>query len=106
MICQKIMNRLVGSVFIGAMLVLLLMSSVASIPGGESEQTDARVAKFTAADDDSSQPVHHGYLPPLAQVDWIPFSFRIPSVLGTVLSGACLLLPFGLSTVGTLRKRP
>jgi hypothetical protein len=100
------MNKMVGSVFIGAMLALFLVGSAASVPRGKNEQTDAHLAKSTAADHDSSQPLLAGYRSPLAHIGRIPVSIRIPSGVGTVLAGACLLLPFGLSSWATLRKRP
>ena len=76
----------------------------------------ATVAAFDARDntgvnagsngaDGDAQSVHQAIGLSLAQVDWGSAVLDIPPGFGSIVAGACLILPFGYSAWATLRKR-
>ena len=109
------MRRIVVVSSLGIVLVPLLVTSAAWLPSSTIEQErtpgfvatmpEARPAAFVPQRPSSANPAPEASAPTaqLAQVDWKPLPTEIPG-LGTILAGACLLLPFALSMWGTLRK--
>ena len=112
------MRRIVVVSSLAVVLIPLLVASAAWLPSSTIEQEKGSVviapaptASPTTAIQNkqnrqaslSPAPVAPAPKAELAQVDWKPFPTDIPG-LGTLLAGACLVLPFAFSMWATLRK--
>ena len=113
------MNRVVRGIFIGGILAAVVAGSGASLPFKKSERSSgvelgtgqsvevvATPAKPVSTDNQHrGEQALTGRLAYLAHLDWRPSTMEIPSEFWTLLAGICLVLPFGLTTWATLKKR-
>lgn len=109
------MRRIVVVSSLAVVLIPLLLASAAWLPSstGEQERSSVVIAPAPTASPSTAIQNRQASLSPapvapapkaeLAQVDWKPFPTDIPG-LGTLLAGACLVLPFAFSMWATLRK--
>lgn len=96
----------------GILMIPLLVASAAWLPAAKTEASKgvavtANIGTLPTPTGrlGSVSPVRANSNPTLAQVEWGRFPLQNPRNVATVVAAACLLLPFGLSMWGTLRKR-